>query len=245
VISAGIARLVSDYILDTDDSSSVDDYVNEAALEQPLRRQNDDNVRHTTGSRASNEEPPRSQKLSLPRRAVLNTLSQMGQSNYIIKATVAIETPQSTVCGRFKFVPAESTHTPALVKLDTGSDVDIVSQEFLLQAGVNESLLQPIPAEEAEVFAIIGGKEYKPDSKIRLFWYMEGEQRFRRNIFYVVTGAPVDLLLGSKKFASEAAKRVALFSRAPKSPGKRCLNNFLNPEFSLGLDERLYGVVLD
>ncbi|KAE9372812.1 hypothetical protein N431DRAFT_457498 [Stipitochalara longipes BDJ] len=219
---AGISRLVSDYVLETDDSNVVDEYIgNQTASEQPLRLRDDGNLWPPTGEGTLRDNPSHSRQLSLPRRAVLNTLLQMGHSNYVVQATVAIETPHSGDGSQFKFVSTEAAHTPALVKLDTGSDVDIVSQEFLEQAGFSKFLLQPIPPEEAKCFVTICGKQYRPESKIRLFWYMEGEQRFRRNIFYVVNGAPVDLLLSSKRFAREAAKRVALFSRAPKSPAMR------------------------
>jgi len=219
MISAGIARLVSD-VLEIDDSSIDGDHLNEDVSQQPLHRQSDGGPGATTAGGFVNEGTPRTRKGKLGRHAVLNTLSQLGQSNYVVKATVAIETRQSAGGSRFIFVPAESEHIPALVKLDTGSDVDIVSQEFLEEAGFRESLLQPIPPEEGECFLTISGKKYKPESKVRLFWYMDGEQRMRQNIFYVVAGAPVDLLLGSKEFASEAAKRVALFGREPKSKGK-------------------------
>jgi len=199
----------------------VDEHIgNETASDRSIHLRNDGRLSAPSGEAIALNNLSQPQKLSLPRRLVLNTLLQMGHSNYIVQATVAIENPQSISGNEFKFVSAESANVPALVKLDTGSDIDIVSQEFLEQAGFNKSLLQPIPAEEAEAFVTIAGKEYKPEAKVRLSWYMEGEQRFRRNTFYVVNGAPVDLLLSSKQFARLAAKRVAIFSRAPKSTGE-------------------------
>ncbi|PMD32360.1 hypothetical protein L207DRAFT_590651 [Hyaloscypha variabilis F] len=219
---AGILRLVSDYVPEIDDSNTVDGHIgNETASGQSLDLRNDGDVRVQIGEDTSRVNLSRSQKLSLPGRAVLNTLLQMSKSNYVVQATVAVETPYYKGGSRFKFVPAESAHIPALVKLDTGSDIDIVSEGFLEQAGVSKSLRKPIPAENAECFITIGGKEYQPESQICLFWYMEGEQRIRRNVFFVVSGAPVDLLLSSKNFAREAASRVALFSRAPKSAAMR------------------------
>ena len=150
---------------------------------------------------------------------LINALEQLGSSNYVIKATVVVEKSSQERGERFKYIPAEAEYTPALVKLDTGSDVDVVSQEFLAEAGFTANAFMPIPEEDKDSFIGIEGTPYRPESTVELFWFREGEQRMRKSRFYVVSGAPVDMLLGSKRFAQEAAKRVALFTGPPKSKG--------------------------
>ena len=150
---------------------------------------------------------------------LISAFKQLGNSNYVVRATVVVQQPSQERGQRFKYISTEAEHTPALVKLDTGSDVDVVSQEFLAQAGFTADAFIPIPEEAKDSFIGIGGTPYRPESTIELFWFREGEQRIRKTRFYVVLGAPVDMLLGSKQFAQEAAKRVALFARPPKSKG--------------------------
>ena len=161
---------------------------------------------------------------------LISALKQLGSSNYVVKATVVVEQPSQERGQRFKYISTAAEHTPALVKLDTGSDVDVVSQEFLDQAGFTTNAFIPIPEEAKDSFIDIGGTTYRPKSTIELFWFREGEQRIRKTRFYVVSGAPVDMLLGSKQFAQEAAKRVALFASPPKSKG---LCPFVIDTFSL------------
>ena len=150
---------------------------------------------------------------------LISALKQLGNSNHVVNATVVVQQPSQERGQRFKYISTEAEHTPALVKLDTGSDVDVVSQEFLAQAGFTANEFMPIPEEAKDSFIGIGGTPYRPESTIELFWFREGEQRIRKTRFYVVSGAPVDMLLGSKQFAQEAAKRVALFTGPPKSKG--------------------------
>jgi hypothetical protein len=191
-----MARLASDYF-DEDDETDGQDPVHPAAMTK------------------DNDKPrPRSTKARL-----ISALEQLGNSNYVINATVVVEQPSGEKGQRFKYVSAKAEHTPALVKLDTGSDVDVVSQEFLVEAGFAANAFMPIPEEAKNSFIGIGGTPYQPESTIELFWFREGEQRIRKTRFFVVSGAHVDLLLGSRQFAQEAAKRVALFTGPPKSKG--------------------------
>jgi hypothetical protein len=120
-------------------------------------------------------------------------------------------------------------HSPALVKLDTGSDVDVVSLEFLTQANFATSALVPIPDEAKDTLVGVEGTLYQPNHSIELYWFRQGEQQIRRTKFYVVSGAPVDILLGSKRFAQEAAKRVALFTNNPKPKGAFSLSSLHFP----------------
>lgn len=151
-------------------------------------------------------------------QAVVNALSQLSQSNYVVNATIAIPIRADHADGGADgHYHHELIHLPALVKLDTGSDVDVVSKELLQEAGFDQERLQEIPCEEADILVTFDGVEFQPKAKISLSWYMEGEQRMRRNTFYVVPGAPVDLLLGSKRFATEAARHVGLFARVKQS----------------------------
>jgi hypothetical protein len=186
-----MARLASDF-LDGEDEIDGQEHVHSAAMAK------DNNKPHTR---------------------LIRALEQLGSSNYVIKATVVVEQSSQERGQRFKYISTEAEHTPALVKLDTGSDVDVVSQEFLAQAGFAANAFMPIPEEVKDSFIGIEGTPYRPESTIELFWFREGEQRIRKTRFYVVSGAPVDMLLGSKRFAQEAAKRVALFTGPPKSKG--------------------------
>ena len=186
-----MARLASDF-LDGEDEIDSQEYVHSAAMAK------DNNKPHTR---------------------LISALEQLGSSNYVIKATVVVEQSSQERGQRFKYISTKAEHTPALVKLDTGSDVDVVSQEFLSQAGFAANAFMPIPEEAKDSFIGIEGTPYRPKSTIELFWFREGEQRIRKTRFYVVSGAPVDMLLGSKRFAQEAAKRVALFTGPPKSKG--------------------------
>ena len=152
-----------------------------------------------------------------PHTRLISALEQLGSSNYVIKATVVVEQVSLERGQRFKYISTEAEHTPALVKLDTGSDVDVVSQEFLARAGFPTNAFMPIPEDAKDSFIGIEGTPYRPESTIELLWFREGEQRIRKTRFYVVSGAPVEMLLGSKQFAQEAAKRVALFTGPPKT----------------------------
>ena len=189
---AGMARLASDLLYE---DSQIDDT---------------DGPHPTTTTTSIAKSRPR----------LINALEQLGRSNYVIRATVIVE--QSSQCGgqRFKYLSTDAIHTPALVKLDTGSDVDVVSQEFLTQAGFPESAIVPILEDAKHILISIDGTSYQLASTISLFWFREDEQQIRKNLFYVVEGAPVDLLLGSKRFAPEVAKRVALWAAPPKSKGE-------------------------
>ena len=190
-LSAGMARLASDFF-DGEDEIDGQEHVHSAVVAKDNNK---------------------------PRTKFISTLEQLGSSNYVIKATVVVEHSSQERGQRFKYVSTEAEHTPALVKLDTGSDVDVVSQEFLAQAGFAANAFVPILEEAKDSFIGIEGTPYRPESTVELFWFREGEQRIRKTLFYVVSGAPVDMLLGSKRFAHEAAKRVALFAGPPKSKG--------------------------
>ena len=186
-----MARLASDF-LDEENEIDSQEHVHSAATAK------DSNKTHTR---------------------LISALEHLGSSNYVIKATVVVESSSQERGQRFQYIPTIAKHTPALVKLDTGSDVDVVSQEFLTEAGFTASAFLPIPEEAKDAFIGIEGTPYRPESTVELFWFREGEQRIRKTRFYVVSGAPVDMLLGSKRFAQEAAKRVALFTGPPKAKG--------------------------
>ncbi|KAL8791728.1 MAG: hypothetical protein Q9195_005665 [Heterodermia aff. obscurata] len=188
-MSAGMARLASDFV-DEDNEIDENEHVQSAAI-----------------VKGSNK----------PHTRLIGALEQLGSSNYVIKATVVVENPCQERGQRFRYISTEAEHTPALVKLDTGSDVDVVSHEFLAEAGFPANAFMPIPEEAKDSFIGIEGTPYRPESTVELFWFREGEQRMRKSRFYAVSGAPVDMLLGSKRFAQEAVKRVALFTGPPKS----------------------------
>jgi hypothetical protein len=126
-----------------------------------------------------------------PHTRLIGALEQLGSSNYVIKATVVVEQSSQERGQRFKYISTEAEHTPALVKLGTGSDVDVVSQEFLARAGFAANDFRPIAEEAKDSLIGIEGTPYRLESTIELLWFREGEQRIRKTRFYVVSGAPL------------------------------------------------------
>jgi len=120
-----------------------------------------------------------------------------------MNVTVAVERKANQGGHRFKYIPTEAQHAAGRLKLDSGSDFDLVSREFLaLAGGLDGSLVEIPPHERPEIEGFQGAK-YQPSFRTRLHWFREGDHRMQRTNFYVVDNAPFDLLLGSNRFVPE------------------------------------------
>lgn len=138
------------------------------------------------------------------RQPLAEQVMALVKSNYIIDATVLVENSTKPGSQRFNQVPANVQYYPGRVKLDTGSEADLVSLQYLQDAGLNEDDLTPIPiANQCQVEGI-GGTLFTPQFEVELRWFRHGEPRTNKDRFLVVDQAPFDLLLSSRRFAQEA-----------------------------------------
>ena len=164
--------------------------------------------------------------LERKRKAFREQFTSLEASNYIVNATVLVEDALKSGGQRFKHVPTEIiNYYPGRVKLDTGLEADFVSLSYLRQAGFTTDNLMFIPlAQRAEVECINGAK-YTPEYEADLKWFRHGEAQTNLGRFLVVDQAPFDILLSSKQFTGEAARRlVSLPLVRPRKPrGRRNL----------------------
>ena len=164
-----------------------------------------------------------SQVIRRRRSAIQKQFASLEASNYIVDATVVVENPLKSGGQRFKHISTEITkYYPSRVKLDTGSEADMVSLAYLLQAGFDMDKLQSIPeAQQAQVVGIDGAK-YTPEFEVELTWFRQREACTNKGRFLVVEEAPFDILLSSNQFAVEAARQLVSLPlvRPRKSRGK-------------------------
>lgn len=160
------------------------------------------------------------QTLQQRRSAIQKQFASLEASNYVVDAAVLVENPSKTGGRRFKQVSAEITeYYPGRVKLDTGSEADFVSLDYLLQAGFTQDALKSIPAAQQAQVVGINGAKYTPKFEIDLKWFRQGEALTNVGRFLVIDQAPFDILLSSKKFAPEAARQlVSLPLVRPRKP---------------------------
>ncbi|KAK3989008.1 hypothetical protein QBC44DRAFT_370376 [Cladorrhinum sp. PSN332] len=124
-------------------------------------------------------------------------LHQLEAQQFNINVTVAV--PQA---GGIRYHGTKA-------QLDTASDVDFVSLEYLKKAAkYPDGSLVPILAEDQQTVMGIGNNTYTPQFKIKLSWCPEGRQKYRDTWFMVVEKAEFDMLLGSSRFAEAAAELV-------------------------------------
>ena len=155
------------------------------------------------------------------RRSVMRKqFASLEASNYVLNATVLVENHLKTRGQRFQHVSAEITqYYPGRVKLDTGSEADFVSLDYLLQAGFTMDYLKTIPVTEQAQVEGLGGAKYTPKFEVELKWFRQGEARTNTGRFLVVDQAPFDILLSSRQFAVEAARQlVSLPLVRPRKP---------------------------
>ncbi|KAK4195415.1 hypothetical protein QBC40DRAFT_269261 [Triangularia verruculosa] len=99
---------------------------------------------------------------------------------------------------------------PARVKLDSASDVDLVSLSYLRQAGALEHIAPvEIPEETRLVLRGVGDGSLTPSHRVLLKWCGHGESKIHEGWFEVVDFPEIDILLGTASFAKIAVERVA------------------------------------
>ncbi|KAH8675103.1 hypothetical protein BGZ61DRAFT_536389 [Ilyonectria robusta] len=138
------------------------------------------------------------------RQPLAEQVMALVNSNYIIDATVLVENSTKPGGQRFNQAPANVQYYPGRVKLDTGSEADLASLQYLLDAGLNKDDLTPIPVANQCQVEGIGGALFTPQFEVELRWFRHGEPRTNKDRFLVVDQAPFDLLLSSRRFAQEA-----------------------------------------
>ncbi|KAH6990123.1 hypothetical protein EDB80DRAFT_165068 [Ilyonectria destructans] len=79
------------------------------------------------------------------RQPLAEQVMALVKSNYIVDATVLVENSTKHGGRRFNQAPANVQYYPGRVKLDTGSEADLASLQYLLDAGLNKDDLTPIP----------------------------------------------------------------------------------------------------
>lgn len=174
------------------------------------------------------------QTLQQRRSAIQKQFASLEASNYVVDATVLVENPLKTGGERFKQVSAEiAEYYPGRVKLDTGSEADFVSLNYLLQASFTKDALKSIPAAQQTQVVGIDGAKYTPKFEIDLKWFRQGEALTNAGRFLVVDQAPFDILLSSKQFAPEAARQlISLPLVRPRKPRSRLTSKILNASSS-------------
>ncbi|KAK4183288.1 hypothetical protein QBC35DRAFT_478293 [Podospora australis] len=107
---------------------------------------------------------------------------------YTFNATVIVENKARSGGQRFQYVDAHmERYYPARQLLDTGSDADLVSKEYLIRAGFNvpEDLTQIAAGERWQVMGI-GNIVHIPEYEIRLRWYRHDDRKVNETRFLVV-----------------------------------------------------------
>lgn len=115
----------------------------------------------------------------------------------------------------------EQRALPATLKLDTGADVDHVSQQFLNDVlNLNEDSFLPIPDEQQEPITGFDGTQYTPKFRIELEWSRQLNREMKKHVFLVVPNCPCDIVLGARNFLQQATgltKRIQVAARGSKS----------------------------
>lgn len=93
----------------------------------------------------------------------------------------------------------------AEVQLDTGAEVDLVSEEFLLKKlGLNESMWKSIPEEDQGPIGGFYAEGYTPKYQVELHWSQRNGGEFDKAKFYVIKGCRKDLVFQQSRFLKES-----------------------------------------
>ncbi|KAH6630607.1 hypothetical protein B0J18DRAFT_407835 [Chaetomium sp. MPI-SDFR-AT-0129] len=112
-------------------------------------------------------------------------------------------------------------------KLDTASDANLVSYEMLIDAGLREELLVPIPPNKIELHGLEGAK-CTPQWEVTLQWYRPRDMKRRKEKFYVVKNALFEVLFSSDssfKQISDRSVHLSLDCFKRKSKVEEILND--------------------
>ncbi|KAK4144942.1 uncharacterized protein C8A04DRAFT_27189 [Dichotomopilus funicola] len=94
----------------------------------------------------------------------------------------------------------------AIGKLDTASDANLVSYEMLIDSGLREELLVPIPPYKIELHGLEGAK-CTPQWEVTLQWYRPRDMKRRKEKFYVVKNALFEVLFSSDSSFKQISDR--------------------------------------
>jgi hypothetical protein len=99
----------------------------------------------------------------------------------------------------------ERRAVPATLKLDTGADIDHVSQQFLVDVlGLQEGSFLAIPEHEQEPVTGFDGTQYTPRYRVKLQWSRQLNREMKDHMFLVVPNCPCDVVLGARNFLQQA-----------------------------------------
>ncbi|KAK4642187.1 hypothetical protein QC761_0081910 [Podospora bellae-mahoneyi] len=122
---------------------------------------------------------------------------QLSQEKYNIDAAIRIiiGQPHAKHPGQaFKYYPPRA-------KLDSASDLDLVSVSYLRQANALEHVtLVPIPEDTQIAIRGVGNGSLTPTHRVLLKWYGHGERKIHEGWFDLVDFPDIDILLGTASF---------------------------------------------
>ncbi|KAF4947568.1 hypothetical protein FSARC_13939 [Fusarium sarcochroum] len=139
-------------------------------------------------------------------------LDDLHSNNYFVVAYIRADCLRDVEHSKLRLLPAR-------LKLDTGSDYDLVSYEFLVTSlGLSESAFDAIPKEQQEEISGFNGKTYTPEFGIELHWSRDVNTEQRKHYFLIVHNCPAEVILGYRGFLAEASVKVkrALTVVAPR-----------------------------
>ena len=151
-------------------------------------------------------------------------LSETGftQSITLILDTQPMEDPNA------KTTISRQKEVMVIGKLDTASDANLVSYDILIDAGLQEELLIPIPVDKMVELHGLEGAKCTPEWEVTLQWYRPRDMRRRKEKFYVIKNALFEVLFSSDssfKQMSDRSVHISLERFKPKSRCFRCNPN--------------------
>jgi len=105
-----------------------------------------------------------------------------------------------------------------LSKLDTASDANLVSYDMLLQEGLREEMLIPIPVEKRVELHGLEGARCTPEWEVTLLWYKSRDMKRRQEKFLVVKNAPFEILFSEESSFEQLSDRAVLVSKGRSKP---------------------------
>ena len=130
------------------------------------------------------------------RNLVGNALKDLIKQNFTRNATIVVDNGVGTFPERLQYV-----HVRA--KMDTGCNDNLITMELVEKAGIDSSLLNVIPEDQAVDLQGLDSAKCTPLYEIDLTWYQDGDMKMRDSRFYVVKEGPFDMLIGSRRFAQD------------------------------------------
>jgi len=124
----------------------------------------------------------------------IQELRKLVKTHFTRNATIALENPlESDPSQRFCYQPVR-------VKMDTGSDANMLSREFVTRLNIPTS---QIPEGDRPTLVGFDGSEFIPESTVDLTWYFERQMKQWTGTFYVVNTDLFSMILGSSSLEEE------------------------------------------